>query len=937
MEHVALSRKTHVIASSFWSILTKLNSLQLNFIEKRIFVLFVALIGFANFEALNLNADGGTYSDGLIAIFICIAILLLIGYDRKNSILANGVLLGVTALLDPDYFFFFALSTAIVSLTIGISERKISSRMLGWLYSLFISLPVVIFLFYFSSVISAPGNSLAFYRPLSDAISGSMNLYPLYTIALFGHLWSTMTFAPPNILLYQSRVSSIPTLLYPAQILLPPGTTTFFWWVCIYSIPFFSFVSLIFKQSRRVVVPVVVVAIASLSLMQYVHFRFVYNALLFLSNIPESPVGTIFAFPGHLLILLESAYVLLLPVTFFNILFYLKIKDKRQLSTGTIHSEKPVANVKLNSRVLHGFNNVHKAKVINHIIIIISFFMVFAVIFSGWQAFDGSFYPSRALPPYVGGNNVPNDGAYTPFFPSNYTLQIYDTIEANPALNVYWPQGYWPTLRGEFSYWLSSGPQIPYLMQNGLLSDIVPYLQSLSIKYVVLQQSNNITTNQIENSWGVSTFSQALNLLNNTPGLVLTKELPNIYLYTVSNVSSLITTASIALNFNGTSSDAIPLYSIFDSLSYPPAITYKGVGVPLSLNSFKGKIDVLTPSYIDNLSDFYPIYKSTNYLGNNDWYQNNSLGQYVYSVANFSIINWAGNFTGKFSDGAFTFDSKEKADLSLELNLSRVLGNAFSLKFANQEYLVKVTIGGVVLNGTSLSSNIVLMEDNKTGTQTYGELLNANITKEYNTSSNILIAPASRGNINLRIYEYFAGAIQLRDITVSVLSLSKGPEYPFGNVINPVNKSFSVTLPKSSVYVLATGNGTVNNISFSPGDFLKWLPLGTTTKINEEGNLSIASVLMVENSSLKNLSLKSITYNVAMAGNYEIITPNKIYKSVESLEGTNIFYNVTSNSIRLIVKGSITIPILYLIIVIYMASIILFGMLEPKFIRRVWI
>ena len=268
-----------ILARLLWSILTKLNSLQLNFIEKRIFVLFVALIGFANFEALNLNADGGTYSDGLIAIFICIAILLLIGYDRKNSILANGVLLGVTALLDPDYFFFFALSTAIVSLTIGISERKISSRMLGWLYSVFISLPVVIFLFYFSSVISAPGNSIAFYRPLSDAISGSMNLYPLYTLALFGHLWSTMTFAPPNILLYQSRVSSIPTLLYPAQILLPPGTTTFFWWVCIYSIPFFSFVSLIFKQSRRVVVPVVVVAIASLSLMQYVHFRFIYNTL----------------------------------------------------------------------------------------------------------------------------------------------------------------------------------------------------------------------------------------------------------------------------------------------------------------------------------------------------------------------------------------------------------------------------------------------------------------------------------------------------------------------------------------------------------------------------------------------------------------------------------------------------------------------------------
>ena len=98
-----------ILARLLWSILTKLNSLQLNFIEKRIFVLFVALIGFANFEALNLNADGGTYSDGLIAIFICIAILLLIGYDRKNSILANGVLLGVTALLDPDYFFFFAL------------------------------------------------------------------------------------------------------------------------------------------------------------------------------------------------------------------------------------------------------------------------------------------------------------------------------------------------------------------------------------------------------------------------------------------------------------------------------------------------------------------------------------------------------------------------------------------------------------------------------------------------------------------------------------------------------------------------------------------------------------------------------------------------------------------------------------------------------------
>ncbi len=923
-----------ILARLLWLILTKLNSLKLSFVDKRFFVFFVALIGFANFEAMNLNADGGTFSDGLIAILIGISILLIIGYDRRNSILVNGVLLGVTALLDPDYFLFFALSTAIVSLIIGISERKISIRILGWLYSLFISLPVIIFLFYFSSVISAPGNSIANYRPLSEAVIGSMNLHPLYAIALLGHLWATMTFAPPNILLYQSRISSLSTLLNPAQILLPPGVTTFFWMVCIYSIPFFSFISLIFKQSRRIVVPLVTVAIASLFLMQYVHFRFIYNVLLFLSNIPGSPIGTIFAFPGHLLILLEVVYVLLIPVTFFNILFYLKIKEQKQMSISIIHTDKQYANVRLNLHKFHSFKSVHKSKIINRFIIIISFFMVFAVIFSGWQAFDGSFYPSRVLPPYVGGNNVPNNGAYTPFIPSNYTLQIYDTVEANPALNVYWPQGYWPTLRGESSCWLSSGPQIPYLMKNSLLGDIVPYLQSLSIKYVVLQESKDITTYQIENTWGVPTFSQALNLLNNTPGLLLTKALPDIYMYTVSNVSSLITTNSIALNFNGTSCAAIPIYSIFDSLSYPPVITYKGVGVPLSLNSLNGKINVLGPSYLSNLSDFYPICKSTNNLGNYDWYQNNSLGQYVYSVGNFSVLNWAGNFSGKFSDGAFTFASNGKTELSLELNLNNILSNVFSLKSVNQEYLIKVTIGGVVLNGTSLSSHVILLEDNKTGVQICGEALDANITKKYHTSSYILVAPASKDNIGVRITEYFKGAIQLRDIVVSVQGLSKGSEYPFGNLIRPVNKSFSVTLPKSSMFVLATGKGIVNNILFSPGDFLKWLSLGTTTKINAVGNLSIASVVMIENSSLKNLSTMSITYNVAMAGNYEIITPSKLYKSIESIEGTNIFYNVTSNNTRLIVKGSFTIPILYLVIVLYMSTIILFVVLDPIFIRK---
>ena len=101
---------------------------------KFIIVIFI----FSNLTALNLNADGGSFTDGLNIIFIAMILFAFIAWkNMRVAFLLSTVILTVSVLVEPDYTTFFIISMLVGSAIAGIFNKNFIYRFKYALLSMF--------------------------------------------------------------------------------------------------------------------------------------------------------------------------------------------------------------------------------------------------------------------------------------------------------------------------------------------------------------------------------------------------------------------------------------------------------------------------------------------------------------------------------------------------------------------------------------------------------------------------------------------------------------------------------------------------------------------------------------------------------------------------------------------------------------------------------
>lgn len=565
--------------------------------------LIIAIFAFSNLEAMNYNVDSGTFSDGLILLFMaCSMAVIIFQENKKEEFAALAFFLIISTLLDPDYYIYFIIVILVGLAVNGAMNHRFTRSILTVASVSLISLTVIIFIYIvgiYTTSVASPVSTLGVYRvlPTTPAPFADGVPYFLYYLMLFGHGWSTMTFGPITILQYYGHILDAPSMFSPAQILIPPGPVTWLWFIALFLIPVFAFGSLFFKNTRRLLVPVVFTAILVLILSQYTYI----SPLLFLfdriASIPYigAPFSTTFGRPAHALIVISASYIVMICILLINLQSKLsKSGFGRERQEGPW--ELAIKRLKLKITISKKAGN----KIAKFLVVL----LVFAVLFSGWQAFNGEFYPSRAFPPNNGGNQVVEIAPYQPYEVPQSAFMVLHYLQAEETATVQVLQIGAPYIsnrtflgfEGNINPHLSLngnylvGNYLNQLISENLTSDIAPFLQANSIGYVVVE-FYSITPSYVEQEFGFSNFGIVLQRLDSSPGLSQVLSYPNITLYKVAGVKNLYYNSQLSLSISNAENFSPEIYSAFRLVGLNISVTqYQKYGVNFNLNPDLGNL-----------------------------------------------------------------------------------------------------------------------------------------------------------------------------------------------------------------------------------------------------------------------------------------------------------------------------------------------------------
>ena len=789
--------------------------------------LVILIVAYSNLSALNLNSDGGAWSDSIILILISISVILILNDSGslKTYMVISGLML-LSILLDPDYVPMFWLAVILVTLAKSMM-RKGELRSIAYsLLSVCVSLISIIYLYLqglltgslTSSALSAIGyrafspGSVAFY---------SSNINPYNVLILFGHIWSTIVYAPPSVLFYRN-IFNLPALYYPAQVISVPGPLYYLWIIALSSIPIFAFSALIFKSTRKFAFPVFALFIVTYLITQEWNLRIIYDTIHLLVNIPVfgSAIGTSLSLPGHFINLIAYAYLPLFSLGALTVIYYssrvsLFVKRDRESSSITFSlGKRDQADKK-------------RKAVVKTVISVAIIFMLVSL--AGWQAFSGSNYPMRASPgSFPPGNDVDPKGVFAPTEINASVIKAYDIAVSNysAGYNTIWIGG--PSVN-EFTY--SAPPNsvsengLSYLVRNNLPTDVKPYLEAHSVKYVVVSNADirNTTPNPFM-GWGFYNYLQA-NIFLQESGLTEIYSEDNVSVYELSNVSGSVYYSNILLNTAGVGAQSATLYKVFNLIGLNAS--FSPDGTQIGVNNASDGIDVIAPTQLPesgvvapvliplvdhvNSSLFMGYDNSTNYRGHREYYQNNSLGQFVdYLPGNFTTTVWGGNVTFDYSNGTLVASGQD-ASFSLGYNGSST-GQPGGLKIVDDKRSVQFTISFSVNVTTdfkgSMAVNIVGEALNSSKITYYGgfpfNVSDHSEKYEFNATF-----PEGTSYVGFRIGFYsFTGSINIpyTNFTVSSVALPNLTA-PFGNSV-PL-KNATLSLPRGfekALVIYSVGN-----------------------------------------------------------------------------------------------------------------------------------
>ncbi|MEM3844459.1 MAG: hypothetical protein QXU98_01935, partial [Candidatus Parvarchaeota archaeon] len=583
---------SYVLAELLFRLLSSYVQLKTGFIGKELIEAFFVVIIYSNIAIMNLNVDGGTFSDGLIMLLIAISIVFsLLSKSKLLTLTVTSSLMSLSILLDPDYYILFVVAIFVSFL---LNYRfKLWERFVMPAATVLLSMPVLYYVIEGMLITSVGiGNSLAV-RPISYATAYS-GYNPIAFVLLIAHLWSTYAISPPSILLFINKSTFIP--FFGDIVLLPDSFLTVVWVTSLALYPLLSLVSLIFKNTRRIAIPFSAVWLASFIFTQWWRIPYLNKLFYRLSNLPVvgPAIGTALSLPGHYMNGEAIAETVLLGILIFNIyagrfeiysflkrggfaillglvaefiaasffLLYSGVTSKSSqywvysliavLSISACIVIRVKTNPFLYKRVTHRTKLIKRSIRVAVIVLI-----VFVVIMTGWQAFNGSFFPPRS---YTGNSNgilTSQSLSYSPLSPQyipNYVVDTYSALSSSTSYNTVF---YSPTFpNNHFGY---QDNILNYLIFNNYSFAIPSFMRTEGIKYIV-------------------TYDDSPSILSalNSSGLEHSYIGPSSYLYVNSEIFPPKYEANLLLNYSQNNNNYLFSYGIFESMNVTPVVSNTG-------------------------------------------------------------------------------------------------------------------------------------------------------------------------------------------------------------------------------------------------------------------------------------------------------------------------------------------------------------------------
>ncbi|MCL5786539.1 MAG: hypothetical protein M1151_07755 [Candidatus Thermoplasmatota archaeon] len=906
----------------------------LNGFQKNAGMIAIYILAYSNLSALNLNADGGTWSDGLILLFIVISILLIIRNEGTlRTYLPIGGLMILSFLMDPDYTPMFWTAVLGTSLIEAYSHRSVRSIAFAFI-AIFLSSLSIGYLYLqadLSSQLAVSGFNVLGYRDFSPSTVSyfANNITPFNVLLQFGHIWSTIVYAPPSILLY-GNVPFQPTIYSPPQVLVVGGVVFYLWIFALIAVPLISFSSLLYSSTRKFALPILLPFIIAYLITQEWNFRFIYASLHYLSYIPifGSAIGTSLSLPGHFINFLVFLYIPLFSLGAFQLIYY---ADKVEVRRGTPRNQA-THTVRVRRGVLPKRDNRPDGKTLLAAGIVIAL-----LILGGWQAFNGSFYPMRASQgSFLLGNSIEPKGVFAPTAVNSSVIQAYNLVISNysEGYNTLWIGG--PTVN-EFTW---APPQMSvslsnftYLSSHDMHNAVYPYLMAHSVRYVVLsnQDIQGTSPNPFE-SYGFANYSDAYAFFN-ASNLTQVYSRNSVIVFEIPSINGPVYYPDLLLNTYNHGDGQSALYGLFSSLGYN--ISLASGGIPTGFDDITRTIDIVTPSEASQSGFMVPqssgsnttsgpiqafYYKnSTSFSGAQNYFQNNSSSIFVhYLPGNFTTTSWGGNTSFNYSNGRLSAYGKKSS-------FSEGFNGALSERPDGIHVLtgtspILLSVSFEISTSVNFTGSIRLyLIGEQYNYREYTTLDQYGIVPNNNTSvlhfSTVL--PSNTSYFGFRLGGYsFTGGLNIGFINLTYSPyISPDGNAPFGNYLSLNNSSFSVPYGygETDLFCIPFGStGSASSIvSVSPGE---------SKVINGYFEGAIA---------VRNFSLKSVVGLYAVV-NQPVVKADVIRDSgriltayLSGYDGSYI-YNVTSKDIVISLKSTSEVDAAYAALVTFAFVLILF-------------
>jgi len=937
-----------VFANLLFRTLREIFPLSTNQVFEEIFKLVIVLVAFANLDVINLNSNGGEFTDSLIVLLMAISVLAIVTW--KNSVRSGvlvALLMSVSFLLNPDYSFMFVAAVAVGGLARALVSRQFRPYVTRIGIALGAAVPSLLFIFYGITQTYATTGPWPDYRSFSlqGARAYTANLSPLNAFILLGSSWSNLDFGPPTILGYGASISSVQGTGFPTQVLVPPGLPTDLWILSLFALPFISLTALLPRDARRLSLPSISILAVAIIFTQYPYIPVLADAVSEATALPVigPAIGTAFALPDHFLQLIAVSYLLLFPTGLYFLAgglsmgkgfsYYLRlVRPLRQTNVAVLRSSSDSQRIGC-----HDIPKVFpfmKDRQIRSLGIV--FLMVSLVVLGGWQAFNGSYYPARAYPPFNPPNNVPNVGAFSPKSVPTDVSTAYQFIASQPNLfNVYWPSGGAnQTNVSKATAFFSSAdfpqpelplPGLPYLISHHLIADIAPYLALQDVKYFVVQDSGPVLLQRL---YGDSNFTSIITELNSSPRLSLALSVGSVYVYEVPELPGYSYPASLLVNYPGDEGGYAVVYSVLENLGIRTAVTsIAGMGNRLSLNGTSATISLLSPDYLSTYANnSFGDFSSLIAL-NRTWSQGNGN----YYLQDWTVTNWgSAMLSNSLASGVMSIDAAipDSVSVSYKGPLTNQPGGVVVSSPGAKIAVVHLAFsyrtspgssGRVLALDVPLNSSLALLEESA---QTFP------LTSEWSNVEYTAELPATTKYFTTRIFaDSFQGELQIRNANMTWTFLDTRADAPYNTVASFSNSLFALPEFTGVSYVEFLGNGSISTASAVgiAADGYRWAMVPGRYPIAVAGDIEMAAIVRVAATSIEDLEASIVVSDTRYVPGIVLDTGERTYRAIPSIESTSLFLDVHGKGLSVYFGPETILEAAYVSLLIYVASLACFS------------